>query len=174
MDEKREISARSFVKDVRSGMAVLDLMKRYKLTQKGLRSVLRKLVRAKVMTKAEINSRAWLTEDIAVVSGLRRFPRTEIKFPLLVCPADEPAKKGFVKDISPKGLAVEGIKASVGESQKLRIRSNELVDSNTFEFQVQCRWTRDDRETEEEDLAGFEITDISTGAFAELEKILRR
>lgn len=173
MEEKREISAKSFVRDVRSGMPPSDLMKKYKISQKGFRSVLRKLIKARLISSAEINSRTWMSGDIKAVSGLRRFPRTEIKFPLLCSPVDEPAEKGFVRDISPKGLSVEGINASIGEAKSFRIRSSELAESSTFEFQVECRWTMPDREEEGDSLAGFEITSISTGAFGELEKILK-
>lgn len=173
MTDKREISAKNFVKDVRSGMSPSDLMRKYKLSQKGFRSVLKKLIKAKIMSTAEINSRTWLTQSIKVVGGLRSAPRHEIKFPLLCCPVDEPAEKGFVRDISPKGLSVEGIKASIGENKNIRIRSSELADSSTFEFEVKCRWTKAHKEAEEENLAGFEITSISTGAFEELEKILK-
>ncbi|MBI5249658.1 MAG: PilZ domain-containing protein [Desulfomonile tiedjei] len=173
MTEKREISAKSFVRDVRSGMSSSDLMRKYKLSQTGFRSVLRKLIKAKLVSTAEINSRTWLAKDIGIVSGLRRFPRTEVKFPLVCCPADQPAEKGFVRDISAKGLSVEGIKALPGEAKNFRIRSSELVDSSTFEIEVKCRWTKANNDAEEEDVAGFEITSISTGAFDELEKIIK-
>jgi hypothetical protein len=173
MTEKREISAKTFVKDVRSGLSASDLMKKYKLSPKGFRSVLKKLIKAKIMSAAEINSRTWLTRDMKIVGGLRNSPRTSIKFPLLCCPTNEPASKGFVRDISPKGLSVEGIKASIGEAKNFQIRSSEMADSSTFEFEVKCRWTKAHKTAEEDSLAGFEITSISTGAFQELEKILK-
>jgi hypothetical protein len=148
-------------------------LKKYKLTPKGFRSVLKKLVKAKIMSASEINSRTWLTRDRKIIGGLRSTPRTSIKFPLLCSPTNEPGAKGFVRDISPKGLSVEGIKASIGEARNFRIRSNEMADSSTFEFEVKCRWTKAHKEAEEDNLAGFEITSISTGAFQELEKILK-
>lgn len=173
MEQKREIQAKEFIQDLRSGSSREDLMKKYKLSSVGFQSVLRKLVKARLLSKDEVRGRGWSYKAASSEDELRKYSRTEVKFPLVVCPADNPQQKGFVRDISPHGLSVEGVNASVGESTKLRVRSNELADSGTFEFQVKCKWI-EENESDDEKIAGFEITSISTGAFKELEKIRER
>jgi uncharacterized protein (DUF433 family) len=52
--EKRKISARELIADVRAGMDDSALMARYNLSAQGLQSAFKKLVEANVMTQAPI------------------------------------------------------------------------------------------------------------------------
>ncbi len=54
---KREIKAKQAVKDIRSGMDDLTMMEKYKITDKGLRSLFRKLVSAGLLRQNEIEGR---------------------------------------------------------------------------------------------------------------------
>jgi hypothetical protein len=56
---KREISAKAFVKDFRSGMDEAEILEKYSLSQERLRSVLDKLVAANALGREEIDS--WLS-----------------------------------------------------------------------------------------------------------------
>lgn len=56
---KREISAKAFIKDFRSGMEEADILEKYSLSQERLRSILKKLVDAKALGQDEIDS--WLS-----------------------------------------------------------------------------------------------------------------
>jgi hypothetical protein len=57
MATKRTINAKEIVNDIRSGMTDLQLMAKYTLSERGLESVLRKLLEAKIITKAEVDWR---------------------------------------------------------------------------------------------------------------------
>ena len=170
--ETRVIRARDFVQDIRKGMSNSDLMKKYRLSAKGLRSVFRKLLDAKALTKNDILRRFLSTRSLRRMRNSRRFPRKRIQYPLLVCDAETPQLKGFVRDISEKGIAVEGIEADRGDLRALMIRSNELTDTSTFEFVVECRWARPAEDSGEFPVSGFEITHISSGALEELMKLI--
>jgi hypothetical protein len=54
MVTKRTINANEIVKDIRSRMTDLQLMSKYMLSERGLESVMKKLLEAKLITKAEV------------------------------------------------------------------------------------------------------------------------
>lgn len=52
---KMEVPAREVVADIKAGMTGADLAKKYRLSSRGLESLFRKLVRARVVRKSEID-----------------------------------------------------------------------------------------------------------------------
>jgi hypothetical protein len=56
---KREISAKAFIKDFRSGMDEADILEKYSISRERLRSILKKLLDAKALGQKEIDS--WLS-----------------------------------------------------------------------------------------------------------------
>ena len=65
--QKPEISAADALKCIRSGMDDSDLMKRYKISAKGLRSLFRKLVAAGVVDRSELDRRMSETHRWAIL-----------------------------------------------------------------------------------------------------------
>ena len=63
--EKRKITAREVLKDIRSGASDSELMKKYSLSAQGLQSIFDKLLRAGVITKTEIEERVPMSERTA-------------------------------------------------------------------------------------------------------------
>lgn len=59
----RNIKAKEFIKDVRSGMDDTALMEKYDLSQQGLQKVFQKLVEADFITVLELHERARLTDS---------------------------------------------------------------------------------------------------------------
>jgi len=171
MESKKEVRARAIVKDLRSGAGSAEIMEKYRLSEKGFRSVLRKLVMAKFLNRSEVKRFDGKFPGL-FVGDLRLAPRKAIKFPLLICDAKEPAAKGFVKNISKKGLAVEGFGPKVGEVKVLKVLSSELAECSTFVFEAMCVWSEDAGTEESEPVAGFEITSISNSALDELLKLI--
>ena len=168
----REIRAKDIVADIRSGMPSERLMLKYKLTAKGLRSAFRKLLDAKVITRHDILRRYIGSRRIRSSRMPGRQPRKIIRFPLLINDLESPDLKGFVRNVSKKGISVEGMDARLGDLKALQVRSSEFVESSTFEFVAECRWALTAEQAEGEPVVGFLIKSISTGAFEELEKLL--
>jgi hypothetical protein len=54
---KREIRAVEAVRDIRQGINDLELMEKYKITDKGLRSLLKKLVAVGLLSQQEVDNR---------------------------------------------------------------------------------------------------------------------
>ena len=169
---RKEVRAKDLVRDIRSGMTSTGLKEKYRLSEKGLRSAFRKLLDVKAIAREDILNIYRIDHGLEILDDSRRYPRKMIRFPFLVCDADSPDIRGFVRDCSKKGMAVEGISASVGELRALRVRSNELAETSTFEFVGRCRWALTAGQPEAEPVAGFEIIDISTTAFQEFRKLI--
>lgn len=60
--EKRKITARDVLKDIRAGADDATLMKRYKLSAQGLQSVFNKMLKAGVVTQNELDDRVPVSE----------------------------------------------------------------------------------------------------------------
>ncbi len=56
MNAKRKIKARDVIDDIRTGMNASDLMAKYQLTLRGLRTAFQKLVEADAVTSDELNN----------------------------------------------------------------------------------------------------------------------
>lgn len=67
MTTHKKISAGDFVKDLRLQMTDAELMDKYRLSAKGLKSVLDKLLEAKLITQAEHDWRPVDYEDTVVL-----------------------------------------------------------------------------------------------------------
>jgi Domain of unknown function (DUF4388) len=67
---KREIFAKDVLNDIKSGMDDISLMQKYRLTGKGLESVLQKMLRAGLISERELNSRRLGFEETVDLSGL--------------------------------------------------------------------------------------------------------
>src|SRR5208283_5737299 len=70
---KREIFAKEILNDIKSGMDDVNLMQKYKVTVKGLDSVLQKLLTAGLISERELNSRKLGFEETVDLSGLFTF-----------------------------------------------------------------------------------------------------
>jgi hypothetical protein len=60
--EKRKITAREILKDIRAGLSDQDLMEKYTLSAQGLQSVFHKLVTAGAITQVELDDRVPISE----------------------------------------------------------------------------------------------------------------
>ncbi len=78
---KREIRAKEALGDIREGMDDLALMEKYKINDRGLRSLFRKMVAAGLLTQQEIDGR-----DSAFLSTVT----LDLSFPDLTDPPFRP------------------------------------------------------------------------------------
>ncbi len=171
MEFRTKVRARAVVQDLRAGMGPTEIRVKYKLSDKGVQSVIRKLVAAALLKKSEVERfHKWYPGFF--VGDLRQSLRTSVKILLIVCDANNPSSKGFVRDISKKGISVEGLEASVGDVRRLKILSSGIADSSTFMFKAKCVWREGDGAEDKEPVAGFEITSITESAMSELTKLL--
>ena len=65
--EKRAIRAKDVVQDIKSHMTDVQLMEKYKLTVRGLQSLLKKLVDHGLISKSDLEIRPMGYEDTVVI-----------------------------------------------------------------------------------------------------------
>ncbi len=172
MTRKHRIRAVDVIRDIRSGMSAAELMAKYRFSSRGLHALFRKLLEAKAMTKAELESQAALYKVGDEVKGVRRSLRKKTIFTVHVYDAGNPSSRGTVKDISETGLCVEGIQTSIGEVKSFIVRAGFFGSGATAVFSAKCRWLSRPETPGGKVIAGFEITSISTLDSAELRKLI--
>ncbi|NTV58344.1 MAG: PilZ domain-containing protein [Deltaproteobacteria bacterium] len=171
---KRKIRAGDIIRDLRSGMTVSELMDKHRFSLKVLRFVFRRLLNAGAITKEELDAQATLYKNPVDLKGVRKWIRKATVFPVRIYDSGNPFATGYVRDISEKGVCVEGIEAAVGEIKNFIVRSGAFGEGHTVVFEGKCRWVNPAEQSPEKKwVAGFEITSISSLDSGELRKLIR-
>ena len=160
MIEKRKISAKDIINDIRGGMTDSELMDKYRLSLKGLQSIFRKLEAVKAIKPSELYGRFPGFDDTIEIEQIRKDLRDYLELSLPVYEMESPEKIGSVRDISTKGIGARGIKAAPGDVKNLVINPVNLFSIDAFSFEAVCRWVRRDGPNRDY-VGGFEITAIS-------------
>jgi len=172
MADRRTIKAKDIVNDLRSGMTNVELMEKYRLSAKGLRSIFAKLTNAKAVNERELAGRVPLVDDTVNLGQMRCLPRHYLLFRLPVSDTNNLATEGRVRDITERGLQTVGIPAKPGETKELRVQAGELVNVPTVVFEAECKWSRPETQNGQ-CVAGFQISDISPESLAELRELIQ-
>lgn len=168
---KIRIKVADIVHDIRSGLAEYDIMIKYGLSSHGLQSAFRQLIAAKLITYDEICGRSPEFDDTCELVDGRRAPRNYVVFELPVVDANDATNRGWVRDVTEKGLKVSGLKTSQGSIMRLLIMPEDFEDFEPFSLEARCEWVSDaDRPRKCQ--AGFQITDISSKSMDELRKLI--
>jgi len=168
---KIRIKVADIVHDIRSGLAEYDIMVKYGLSSHGLQSAFRKLIDAKVITYEEICGRSPDFEDTCELVDVRRSPRNYVVFELPVVDVDDTTNRGWVCDLTEKGLKINGLKTSQGSIMRLLIMPEDVEDFEPFRLEARCRWVSD-ADSPRRCHSGFQITDISSKSMDELRKLI--
>jgi len=169
----REISGKEFLRDLRSGISDLDLMDKYRLTERGLASVFNKLLEIKAITLSELQARSDLKdEQLDIPAEFRLLPREDLDFPLPVFEKTAPQVRGLVHDITGQGIGVRGIATRHDDVKTFVIAVNEFFRTAPVLVQARCRWAKGKGEPRNF-AAGFEIVQVLSGNLEELQKLIR-
>jgi hypothetical protein len=175
MSPKREIKARDFVADLRSGLSDRDLMEKYELTVKDLEVVFRKLIQAKAIGPSERKGTSAQPDDTPypeMPSDFRISVREQLDFPLPVYEKDFPETRGLVRDVSATGVGTKGIEVEVGDVKILIIPAHELFHVNPVEVEAKCCWSKEEG-IHGDCIAGFEIVNVLEGSLEDLQMMIR-
>lgn len=172
MKEKREVRAKEVIEDLNAGMQNAELCKKYRLSERGLVKVLKKLVSAKLVSKDDIAPRIHDIQKPSEAQDIRKAPRCYPVFGILIHELDDLAVDYYIQDVSEKGFRIAGMPAKVGEVRTFLIQADEFVDVFPFSFEARCRWVKADSNMDEY-TAGFEISKISEQGANELKQIIR-
>ena len=172
MNIEQQEDFEEMVKDIHAKMIDSELMEKYQLSAAELKTVLNHLVETKVLTRAEFHRRPILTDDSIDAEPRRHLPRHRLAFLVSIYEADSPEVRGWVTDITDKGVGTAKIHATVGEVKPYVIVPRRLKDIDQITFKAECRWTSTEG-PDQVPIAGFRITEISQDRLVQLRKFIR-
>jgi PilZ domain len=157
---KKAINAKEILADIKAGMKNRALMEKYRLSEKGLQSVFKKLMTLKAISHSDLYARSKShTERIDHIRK-RKSPRAKLTIRVPIYEL-ESGQKGILRDISEDGLRVAGIEARVGQSKTFQIPVDMYVESDPLLVLTECKWVEIRHGGKEYFVAGFEITDVT-------------
>jgi hypothetical protein len=173
MGSKQIIEAKNIVRDIRSGMSDAELMKKYKLSSKGLQSAFQKLIDNRIMTVREIYGQrdSESGEDTMIIYDMRQLPRYLLAVVVPVYDEARPDQTGILRDVTEGGLGITGIEARIGEVKSLIISCGEFIDVKDLSMEAECRWINPD-ESDDRWQAGFQIRKISRENLESLRRLI--
>lgn len=173
MAERETPPKKDILRDLRSGMSDRELMQEYRLTPRGLGSLLRDLVDAKAISVSELLQRSAVPDEVPeLLAEFRVLPRNHVGFPLPVYEAQHPELWGFVCDITVDGVGIKGLPAHIDEIKTFVIPADEFFQISPIVFQGLCCWSEESTE-ESGNTAGFRVVEILKGSMRELQKVIQ-
>ena len=170
--DKPVIKANDALACIRAGMDDLDLMFRYGITAKGLRSLFKKLIESGKLTAEELYTYTVNHVNSAVTEIVRELPKYYLAMTAIVYEPVQPKIHGSLSYITARGLGVEGISALVGDSKTLVIPPIKSLKSGNIWFEATCIWSNG-KQGNAKPVAGFQITKIEEDSLEALRELIR-
>ncbi len=170
MPSKRKISAAEFVKDLRSGMTLSELMNKYSIVPRELDSIFAQLKQS-LVSPLELYGRSLDEQAGTATEKIRFFRRHQVGLQVRIYDASDKEIWGYVKDVSERGVGIQGIEAGIDETKTLVIASDEFFAINQIKLVAKCRWFKATGAAGKF-LGGFEIIDISERDFERLKRFI--
>lgn len=171
MTEQIIINGAEIVKDIRSEMVRSELMRKYRLTWRGLRWVLTMLIKSGAISWKEIDGRLISSREELLLEKVRRSRRYLLQFDVSIHDLVDPRAKGKLRDVSETGFAIKGIKGAIGEIKTLVVNGDDFGEFGSFMLDAQCRWCK--KAPNGGCVSGFEISHISPANMAEYRILMR-
>jgi hypothetical protein len=172
MQQKQGITAEDFLGDLQRGLSDEQLMDKFKLTERGLGTVFRRLVDDKAISFSELLRRSPDRKDLPeLVAEFRMSARHPLGFPLPIYDSVDPENKGFVFDISEDGLGTRGLTALTDEIKTLVIPADEFFQAGPVIIQGLCTWL-DEQEEDNAPAAGFRVVEVLKGSLKEVQALV--
>jgi hypothetical protein len=169
------INAKDIIEDIRLGMDDAQLMRKYKLTSKGLQSAFTKLINNRLMTVDEVyGQRRSDDEDTVIIDDMTLIQKHFLTVTAPVYEAGKPEVHGTLQEVTERGLTISGIESRIGEVKSFVVPCHEFLKIKEITFEAKCLWVKKKRTTKEWS-AGFQITQIdkkNLGCLRELVKVL--
>jgi hypothetical protein len=170
MVAERKIGAKEIVRDIISGIGENQLMHKYRLTFRGLQSVYRGLVDAKLVDAALLEGRI-IPQSNGETTIIERLPRREIYVPLPVQDVDNLGATGIVTNLTERGLGVKGLRVDLDQVKRLVVRPDKFFQLSPFTVRAKCRWVNPS-DHEHEIRVGFEIIFMAQGELQKLRDLI--
>lgn len=175
---KRSIKIREVVRDVRAGLTYLDLLDKYRLNPKQFQKMFKKLLNKGAIDPRELMSSLpeMETKNHPGTDGfeedMRRVARDTVDFPLPIYDKDDAESNGTIRDISERGIQIEGIPVHEGDVKTFIIPEHDPFVIDPIELDAICRWVKK-QDDDQECLGGFEVLRFSQGNLADILVLMR-
>lgn len=172
MNTEQRINLKEMVEDIHAQMIDSELMEKYQLSAGELKAVFKHLIETNVLSLVELYRRPVLSDDMIDAEIRRKLPRYRLAFLVPVHESVRPESKGWVVNITEKGMQTRGIQAHVGEYKVFAVTPRRMKDVGEIVFAAECRWRRTE-DPDEVPIAGFRITEISQEQLRRLRNFIR-
>jgi DNA-binding response OmpR family regulator len=166
------IKASEAAQCVKSGMDDVDIMNRYGLSAKGLRSLYQKLVDSGLVNPEDFYLHSTSPATFQLVDDVRSMPRRHLAVAAEIYEPSRPHIVGLLSDITEAGVGTEGIAAEVGRIKEFIIPTRGMVPYEDIRVRAKCLWS-EAASTEAEAIAGFQIVQITPAHLAGLRALIK-
>ncbi len=166
------IKASEAAQCVKSGMDDVDIMNRYGLSAKGLRSLYQKLVDSGLVNPEDFYLHSTSPAIFQLVDDVRSMPRRHLAVAAEIYEPSRPHIVGLLSDITEAGVGTEGIAAEVGRIKEFIIPTRGMVPYEDIRVRAKCLWS-EAASTEAEAIAGFQIVQITPAHLAGLRALIK-
>lgn len=161
MARKRHIHAKEIVPDILRGMTDAQLMQKYKLSPKGLRSAFDKLVKYRLLTVQELCRQSVPKPgETIIIDDLGLLSRRYLTINVPIHFTRHPQVQGTLWYVTEKALAITDLDCEVGEFRSFTIPCRRYLDADEITFQAECIWTSL-KEASQTRVTSFRIISIS-------------
>ena len=173
MASKRRIRSKDIVPDILSGMSDAQLMKKYKLSPKGLRSAFTKLLKKGCLEVGDLYHRVPSRgSETIVIDQLAHLPQNHLTLNVPIEDLTQPGVTGTLWYVTDRNFAVTGIQARHGEKRSFSVPCREYLRAQAITFEAECLWTSKKSATDPS-VTAFRITKISTVDLAHLRELIQ-
>jgi hypothetical protein len=170
---KKVIQAKDIVNDIRAGLTEDELMHKYHLSSRGLRSAYEKLLQKRIMTVHEIYGQPRSEgDDTVIVEDMRQLRRHYLTVEVPIYVADSTETQGLLRDITERGLGISGIQVKAGETKSFVVPTQRFLKIPNVRFEARCLWVNSPRGSQNWS-AGFQITRISPKGLVNLRDLIK-
>ncbi len=173
MTRKRRIRAADIVPDIHAGMSRSELMRKYRLSARGLRSAFSKLVRMRVLTLEDLHKQLRnRAQETVVIDDLTQLSHTHLTLNLPIEDLTRHGAPGTLWYVTEKDFAVTGIEARPGEIRSFAIPCRKYLRARTISFEAECLWSSQQMPPSPS-VAAFRITKISSWDLDHLRELIQ-
>ncbi|MCA1961046.1 MAG: hypothetical protein LDL33_09630 [Desulfomonile sp.] len=172
MSERAHISAKAIMSDIRDKASASDLMKKYDLSSKGLRMLLRQLISAGLADERELAEQypGYASPQPVDTSGGSTV--LTLSVPVPIHDVESPAK-GILREVSPNAIRVAGLRARIGETRTFHIPVDMFMAAGPLQLQTRCTWCEIKGGNKRYPIARFEVINLTRDQKDTLERFMR-
>jgi hypothetical protein len=171
MPSVHKIKGRDLLNDIRSGMTDEELMEKYEMTPKALKSAFAQLLASGFITEEKLRSRPLTALESDSTTTTARLPKDYLVIQVPIYDASRPQARGVIRDLTEEAMGITGLEARLDEIRTFAMLTGNGKLSDKIVLEAKCRWVKKD--SAGECVCGFRITSITRENLGKLRKLIR-